>query len=256
MNKQKPRLFYDAKVMFKRCMKIALRNPEALVQATLTPIFLMLLFGAVFSNIADVGAYSYVDFIIPGIILQAVAQATAYTAINVNTDMTKGIIDRFRSMPLAKSAVLIGHAGASIVRNVMTTAVIIATAFVIGFSPRASLWEWLIVAGVLLLSVTAITCFAVLCGLKAKSPESASGLMFPLFILPFVSSGFAPTETMHVAIRWFAEHQPMTPIINVVRSLMLGHPPGNDLWIALAWLVGITVLAFSLAVRRYMRKMG
>jgi len=256
MNKQKPRLFYDAKVMFKRCMKIALRNPEALVQATVTPIFLMLMFGAVFGNITDVGAYSYVDFIIPGIILQAVTQATAYTAINVNTDMTKGIIDRFRSMPLAKSALLIGHAGASVVRNVMTTAVIIGTAFVVGFKPRAGLVEWLAVSGVLLLSVTAITCFAVFCGLKAKSPESASGLMFPLFILPFVSSGFAPTETMHVSIRWFAEHQPMTPIINVVRSLMLGHPPGNDLWIALAWVVGITVLTFALAVRRYMRKMG
>ncbi|MCL2812653.1 MAG: ABC transporter permease [Clostridia bacterium] len=256
MSKQKPRLFYDAKVMFKRCMKIALRNPEALVQATLTPIFLMLLFGAVFGNITDVGDYSYVDFIIPGIILQAVAQATSYTAINVNTDMMKGIVDRFRSMPLAKSALLIGHAGASIMRNVMTTAVIIGTAFVVGFTPKGGLVDWLIASGVLLLSVTAITCFAVFCGLKAKTPESASGLMFPLFILPFVSSGFAPTETMHVAIRWFAEHQPMTPVINVVRSLMLGHPAGNDLWVALAWAVGISVLAFALAVRRYMRKMG
>jgi ABC-2 type transport system permease protein len=247
----KPNILYDSKVMFKRCMKIALRNPEALVQATITPIFLMLLFGAVFGNIADVGTYSYVNFIIPGIILQAVAQATQYTAINVNTDMTKGIIDRFRSMPLANSAVLIGHAGASVVRNIITTIVIISTAFVIGFRSGAGFVYWLLIAGLLLLSVTAITCFAVFCGLKAKSPESSSGLMFPLFILPFVSSGFAPTETMHIAIRWFAEYQPMTPIINSVRALMHGQLPGNDLWTALAWTVGATVLSFTFAVRRY-----
>ncbi|MCL2679125.1 MAG: ABC transporter permease [Dehalococcoidia bacterium] len=255
MAKQISDFFYDSKVMFKRCMKIALRNPEALVQATITPIFLMLMFGAVFGNIADVGAYNYVDYILPGIILQAVAQATQYTAINVNADMTKGIIDRFRSMPLAKSALLIGHAGASVVRNVMTTVVIIGTAFIVGFRPQAGFVDWLVIIGVLLLSVTAITCFAVFCGLRAKSPEGASGLMFPLFILPFISSGFAPTETMHTAIRWFAEYQPMTPIINAVRALMLGHPPGNDLWIALAWTSATAILAFAFAVRRFKRKM-
>jgi len=255
MNNPKTCLFYDSWIMFKRCMKIALRNPEALVQATVTPIFLMLLFGAVFGNIADVGSYSYVDFIIPGIILQAVAQATSYIAININTDMTKGIVDRFRSMPISKSALLIGHAGASVVRNVITTAVIIGTAFVVGFRPQAGFVDWLIITGVLLLSVTAITCFAVLCGLKAKAPESASGLMFPLFILPFVSSGFAPTETMHSAIRWFAEYQPMTPIINAVRALMLGYPPGSDLFIAIAWTAGVSVVAFTFALRRYKRKL-
>ena len=250
----KPMFFYDSKVMFKRCMKIALKNGEALIQATITPIFLMLLFGAVFGSIADVGAYSYIDFIVPGIILQAVAQATAHIAINVNTDMTKGIVDRFRSMPLAHSSLLIGHAGASVVRNVFTTVILILTALVVGFRPQAGFAEWLIIAGLLLLSVTAITCIAVLCGLKAKSPESASGLMFPLFILPFISSGFAPTETMHVALRWFAEYQPMTPVINALRALMLGHPPGNDLWLALAWTAGTAALTFALAVRRFKRK--
>jgi ABC-2 type transport system permease protein len=251
----KPNYIYDSKVMFKRCMKIALKNGEALIQATVTPIFLMLLFGAVFGNIADVGAYNYIDFIVPGIVLQAVAQATAYTAINVNTDMTKGIVDRFRSMPIASSSLLIGHAGASVVRNVITTTLIIGTALAIGFRPRAGFIEWLVVAGLLLLSVTAITCFALLCGLKAKSPESASGLMFPLFILPFISSGFAPTETMHTAIRWFAEHQPATPVINSIRSLMLGYEPGNDLWIAIAWTAGISVITFVLALKRYKRKL-
>jgi len=254
MHKQKPCIFYDSWIMFKRCMKIALRSPEALVQATVTPIFLMLLFGAVFGNITDVGSYNYVDFIIPGIILQAVAQATSYIAININTDMNKGIVDRFRSMPISKSALLIGHAGASIIRNVITTTLIIVTALAIGFRPQADFTDWLIIAGVLLLSASAITCFAVLCGLKAKTPEGASGLMFPLFILPFISSGFAPVDTMHVAIRWFAEFQPMSPIINAVRALMLGYPAGNDLWIAIAWTVGISVLTFTFALHRYRMK--
>ena len=250
----KPNFFYDSKVMWGRCMNIVLKNPEALVQATVTPIFLMLLFGAVFGNIADVGGYNYVDFIVPGIILQAVAQATQYTAINVSNDMTRGIVDRFRAMPISRSAVLIGHAASSVVRNVMTTVVIIGTAFIVGFRPGAGFLEWLIVAGVLFLIVTAISCIAVLCGLLAKTPENASGYMFPLFILPFISSGFAPTETMHSAIRWFAEYQPMTPVINSLRALMLNTYPGNDLWVALAWSIGIIVAAFFAALQIYKRK--
>jgi len=256
MIKQKPNFLYDSKVMFKRCMRIALKNPEALVQATITPIFLMLMFGAVFENIVDLGAYSYVDFIVPGIILQAVTQATQYTAINVNNDMTKGIIDRYRSMPIAQSAVLFGHTAASVVRNVMTTAVIIGTAFIVGFRPSAGFVDWLVIACILLLIVTAISCIALLCGLLSKTPEGAGGYMFPLFILPFISSGFAPTETMHAAIRWFAQNQPMTPIINNLRSLMLNSMAGNDLWVALTWSVGIIFAAFFAALQVYKRKLS
>ena len=255
MTEQNSNLLYDSWIMFKRCWRISLRNPEALTMAIVTPIFLMLLFGAVFGNIADVGSYSYIDFIVPGIILQAVAQATQYTAINISADMTKGVIDRFRSMPIAKSAVLMGYAGASIAKNMITTAVIIATAFAIGFRPQGGFLDWLIIAGILILSITAITGIAVLCGLLSKTAESAGGLMFPLFILPFVSSGFAPTDTMHASIRWFAEYQPMTPIINSVRALMLDVPAGNNLWIALAWCVGITIVAFVAAVQVYKRKL-
>jgi len=236
-------------------MKIALRNGEALIQATITPIFLMLLFGAVFGNIVDVGGYSYVAFIIPGIILQAIGQASQYTAINVSTDMTKGIIDRFRSMPISKSAFLVGHAGASIVRNAFTAAIILITAFAIGFRPEAGFLDWLLIIGVLLLVVAAITWIAVLCGILAKSPESSSGLMFPLFIIPFISSGFAPTETLHGSIRWFAERQPMTPIINTLRSLMLGRGMGDDFWLAVIWCIGILLVAYIVAVQIYKRKM-
>jgi len=241
--------------MFKRCLLISMRNPEALVQATVTPFFLMFLFGTVFGSIADIGDFNYIDFIIPGIILQSVAQAAQYSAINVNTDMTKGIIDRFRSMPISKYAVLIGHAGAGIVRNAITTAVIIGTAFILGFRPQCGFVNWLLVVGFLVLIVIAMSLIAVLCGLISKTAEGSSGLMFPLFILPFVSSGFAPTDTMPGGVRWFAEIQPMTPIINSIRALMLDMPTNYSLWIALAWCVGIIIMAFVAAAQVYKRKL-
>ncbi|MCL2198019.1 MAG: ABC transporter permease, partial [Defluviitaleaceae bacterium] len=137
------KIFHDSWIMFKRCMLISTRNPETIVMAIVTPFFLMALFGTLFGNIADIGDYNYIDFIIPGIILQAVAQASQYTAINITNDMTKGMIDRFRSMPVSKASVLIGHAASSVVRNIVTTAVIIATAFLIGFRPSAGFFDWL-----------------------------------------------------------------------------------------------------------------
>jgi ABC-2 type transport system permease protein len=217
----------------------------------------MFLFGTVFGNIADIGNdFNYIDFIIPGIILQSVAQASIYSAMNVTTDMTKGIVDRFRSMPISKSAVLIGHTGAGVVRNAVTAAVIIGTAFILGFRPQGGFANWLMVIGFLILIIIALALIAVLCGLISKTTEGSSGLMFPLFILPFLSSGFAPTETMPAGIRWFAEIQPMTPIINTVRALMLDMPTDNSFWIALAWCAGIIIVAFIAAVQVYKRKLS
>jgi len=252
----KPKVvFYDSWTMFKRCLLTSMRNPEALVMATVTPFFLMFLFGTVFGNITDVGDYNYIDFIIPGIILQSVAQAAQYSAINVTTDMTKGIIDRFRSMPISKSAVLIGHTGAGMVRNAITTTVIIGTAFVLGFRPQGGVSGWLFVVGFLILIIIAMSLIAVLCGLISKTAEGSSGLMFPLFILPFISSGFAPTDTMPGFIKSFAEVQPMTPIIDSIRALMLGMPTGDSIWIALAWCVGTIIIAFVCAAQVYKRKL-
>jgi ABC-2 type transport system permease protein len=232
-----------------------MRNPEALIQATITPFFLMFLFGTVFGNIADVGDFNYIDFIVPGIILQSVAQAAQYSAINVTTDMTKGVIDRFRSMPISKSAVLIGHTGAGVVRNTLTTSVIIGTAFILGFRPQGGFVNWIIVVGFLLLINIAMSLIAVLCGLISKTPEGSTGLMFPLFILPFVSSGFAPTETMPRGVRWFAEVQPMSPIIDTIRGFMLDLPANDSQWTALAWCVGIIIIAFVASMQVYKRKL-
>ena len=249
-------LLLDSWIMFKRCLLTSMRNPEALAMATITPFFLMLLFGTVFGSIANIEGVNYIDFIIPGIILQSVAQAAQYSAINITTDMTKGIIDRFRSMPISKYSFLVGHLGAGVVRNTITTSVIIATAFLIGFRPSAGFIEWLIIIGFLLLIIIAMSSIAVLCGLLSKTAEGTSGLMFPLFILPFVSSGFAPTETLPKLIRWFAEVQPMTPIIDTIRNLMLNISLGNEVWIALAWCVGIILVAFFSAANVYKRKLS
>lgn len=247
---------YDSWIMFKRCLLTSLRNPEALLVATIVPFLLMLLFGTVFGNIADVGEFSYIDFIVPGIILQSIGQSSQYSAMNVATDMTKGIIDRFRTMSISKTSVLIGHAGAGVVRNAIATVTIIGTAFILGFRPKGSLVDWLVVAGLLLLVNIAISLLAVLCGLISKTPEGSSGLMLPLFILPFISSGFVPVDSMGSGIRWFAKVQPMTPIIDSIRALTLDLPLGNSLWIALAWCVGITIIAFALSTGVYTRKLS
>lgn len=256
MNKQKAGLLLESWIMFKRCIIIAIRHPEALIMATITPFFLMFLFGTLFGNIVNIGEFNYIDFIVPGIILQCVSQASQHSAINVTTDMTNGIIDRFRSMSISNSAVLIGHIGAGMVRNVIATTVIIGTAFILGFKPQGSLLDWLVVVGLLLLVNIAISSLAVLCGIISKTPEGSSGLMFPLFILPFISSGFAPLETMSSGIKWFAQIQPMTPIIDSTRALMMDLPLGNSLWIALAWCVGIIIVAFLLSIRVYNKKVS
>ncbi|MCL2501089.1 MAG: ABC transporter permease [Defluviitaleaceae bacterium] len=245
---------HDAWIMIKRSMLIVLRSPEAMAMAIITPFFLMVLFGTVFGNIADIGPYNYIDFIVPGIVLQSVAQGTQYTAVNVYNDMSKGIIDRFRSMPISKASVLTGHAAASIVRNTITTAVIIGTAFIVGFRPQGGFTDWLIAAGILTLFNIAISWMAILFGLLSKTPDGAIGFMFPFFILPFISSGFAPIETMPRWLRWFAEYQPMSPVIDATRNAMMDFPRDNSLWWALVWCIGITVFAFTCAVQVFKRR--
>lgn len=256
MKKSNISILFDAWVMFKRCLMISLRNPETLLTATIIPFCLMLLFGTVFGNITDVENFNYVDFIVPGIILQSIGQASQNSAMNVTADMTKGIIDRFRCMSISKSAVLIGHTGAGVIRSMISTAVIIITALILGFRPQAGLMDWILTIALLLLINITVTLIAVLCGMVSKSIEAANGLTVPLFILPFLSSGFAPINAMPSAIRWFAEAQPMTPIIDSLRSLTLGLPVGNSLWLALAWCFMLSIVCFTASVRAYNRKLS
>jgi len=256
ITRPKARVFPDSWIMTSRCLLTSLRNPEAIGTAIFVPAIVMLLFGFIFGGVVDVGAFSYIDYIVPGIILQTVAQAVTSTAISVNNDMKKGIIDRFRSMDIAKSAVLTGHVLAAVVRNLITTVIVFGVAVAIGVRPQAGFADWLIIAGILVLYMLAITWIAVICGLIAKTPESAGSMPFLLFLLPYISSGFVPVETLPSWLRWFAEHQPMTPIIDSIRALMLNTPTGGALPIALIWSAGITVVAFTIAVQIYKRRLS
>ena len=246
--------FFDTWVMFKRCLIISLRNPETLLTATLIPFCLILLFGTVFGSISDVGDYNYIDFIVPGIIFQSIAQASQYSAMNVASDMSKGIIDRFRCMSISKSSVLIGHTGAGLIRGLISSIIILATAPILGFKPQAEFTDWFLIIVLLFLINITFTLIAVLCGTISKSVEGATGLLFPLFILPFVSSGFAPVDTMPSGISWFAALQPMTPMIDSLRALTLGLPLGNSLWVTLAWCIGLSIVSLAVSMKTYNKK--
>lgn len=256
MHKSKTGALSDSWIMFKRCLLISLRNPEALLTATVVPFLLMLLFGTVFGNIADTGSFRYIDFIVPGIILQSISQCAQYSAINVTTDMTKGIIDRFRTMSVSKFAVLTGHAGAGMVRNAISTVTILVTAFFLGFRPQGGVVNWFSTIVLLLFVNMAFSLVGVLCGLISKTAEGCAALMLPLFILPFMSSGFVPVDSMPSGIRWFARIQPMTPISDSLRALTLDLPLDGNLRTSLIWCVALILGAFLLSAQIYKRKLS
>jgi len=245
----------DELIMFRRCFRKTLRSPEAVIMALVVPVVMMVMFGFVFGGITDLGEMSYINFIVPGIIVQCVINASSTTAYSVHSDMKTGIIDRFRSMAISKSAFITGHVGVSVLRSIVITIATIGAAFAIGFRPEAGFMDWLLAAGVLFLLIIAITWLTVIIGLMAADGESINGSNFLLMIFTFISSAFTPTEALPAALRIFAENQPVTPIINAIRALMLGLEMGNDLWIALAWCVGLIVVGFYLAVRIYKNKL-
>jgi len=250
-------VFSDSWVMFNRSLTMTFRNPDAFGGAIIVPGFLMWLFGSVFGSIMDFGDYSAINFIVPGIIMQTVSQGVSATAVGVNNDMSKGIVDRFRSMPISRSAVLTGHVMASVVRNIITTVIIIGVAVAMGFRPQASFLDWLIFTGVVVLFMLAITWLGVVGGLIAKTPESTTSILFLLFLLPFLSTGFVPAEALSGGLRWFVANQPMSHIIETMRALTLGIPlDGNTLMLALVWCIGFIIVSFIGAVQIYKRKLA
>ena len=251
----KPKLFKDSFTMFKRNLLRTQRSPEAMAMAIIVPVFMMILFGYVFGGIVDIGGINYINFIVPGIMVQCITNASTSTAYSLNKDMTTGIVDRFRSMSIAKSAVISGHVWVSILRNLVITAITIATAVAIGFRPEASFTGWLIITAITTLFIIAITWVVVIFGLIAKDAESVSGMGFLVTIMVFLSSAFTPTESLPTVLRVFAENQPMTPVINVLRSLMLGTPLNGELLPAIVWCLGITIVAFALSVHIYKSKL-
>lgn len=248
-------LIRDTKTMFIRSTKLALRSPDAIVMSTLVPAILMVVFVYVFGGAMNVGDFSVVNFIVPGIILQCIGQVAPTIAVGINNDMSKGIVDRFRTMPIAKSSLLFGSVLAAILRNIITVTIVIISALIVGFRPQAGLTQWLIAAGIIVLYITMISWLGVVSGIFSKDPESASGLMMLVGVLPFISSGFVPTETMPRALRLFAENQPMTPVIDSVRALLLDLPlPDNTLLLALMWCVGLSIVFYVMALRLYNRR--
>ncbi|GCF09412.1 ABC transporter permease [Dictyobacter arantiisoli] len=247
--------FSDISVMLGRSMRHIFRSVDTIFTVTITPIAMMLLFVYVFGGAIQTGTGNYVDYLLPGILLIAIASAVAYTAYRLFNDVQKGIIERFRSMPIASSTLLWGHVLTSLVSNAISLAVIILVALIMGFRSSAGILPWLAVVGILTLFTLALTWVAVIAGLAAKTMEGATAFSYPLIFLPFISSAFVPTKSMPFIVRVFAENQPVTAIVNSIRALLAGQPVSNDIWVALAWCVGILVVAYIFAMRAYQKRM-
>lgn len=238
-----------------RSLTHSLRDGESLLMAIMLPVMLMLLFTFVFGGAIDPSG-GYVDYIVPGVILLCAGFGAASTAVYVANDMKSGIIDRFRTMPLRAGAVLTGHVIASLARNLLATAVVIAVALAIGFRPTANLAEWIGAAALIALYILAITYLFAAIGLAAGSPEAASGYGFVILFVPYLSSAFVPVETLPSWLQWIAENQPVTPIIETIRGLLLGAPMGSaPLW-AVGWCLAILVFAFVWGAWLFRRKAG
>lgn len=248
-------LVHDTTVLLERSLRHILRSPDTIITTAVTPITMLLLFVYVFGGSIEVDG-AYVDYLLPGILLITVATGIAYTAFRLFTDVSSGIFERFQSMPLARSAVLWGHVLTSVVANLVSLVLVVLVAVAMGFRTGAGLLSWLAVLGILLLFTLALTWLAVIPGLTAKTVDGVSGFSYPLVFLPFISSAFVPTEGMPGPVRWFAEHQPVTPIVDTIRSLFAQQPVGDDGWIAVAWCVGLLVVAQALAMRTYRRRIA
>jgi len=246
--------FRDMSVMLGRSMRHILRSMDTIITVTITPIAMMLLFVYVFGGAIQTGTVNYVNYLLPGILLIAIASGISYTAYRLFIDMQRGILERFNSMPIARSSVLWGHVLTSLVSNAISIIVIILVALIMGFRSSAGVLSWVAVAGILALFTLALTWIAVIAGLSAKSVDGVSAFSYPLIFLPFISSAFVPTKSMRPVVRAFAENQPVTSIVETIRALLSNQPVGNDIWVALAWCVGITLVAYVLARRVYKKR--
>ena len=216
----------------------------------------MLLFVYVFGGAIDTGTVSYVNYMLPGILLITIASGISYTAFRLFGDLQSGIFERFQSMPIARSGVLWAHVLTSLVATVISVVVVVGVAVLMGFRSGAGVLAWLAVAGILILFTLALTWMAVIPGLTAKSVDGASAFAYPLIFLPFISSAFVPTDTMPGPVAAFAENQPVTSIVNTIRDLFAQQPVGMDVWIALAWCVGILIVAYIFANISYRRRIS
>lgn len=233
----------NSMVMLRRNFKHITRNPTSVFNAVLMPIVIMLMFVYMLGDAFSVGVH-YVDYATPGLMLLAVCYGLGATATSVNSDMTKGIINRFKVMDVSRGAVLTGHVVASVLTNLVAIAALVGVAFLLGFDPSASLLDWLGAFGIVVLLAASAGWFTVALGLAAKSPETAGMAAVPLVMLPFFSSAIVPAEKMGQGVRQFAEYQPFTPIIETLRGLLIGAPSSSDAIAAIAWCVGLGLVGY------------
>jgi ABC-2 type transport system permease protein len=244
----------DTRVMLRRSLRHVARSPDTIITVTIMPIAFLLLFVYVFGGAIQAGTDNYVNYLLPGILLIAIASGISYTAYRLFTDLQSGIFERFHSMPIVRSSVLWGHVLTSLVSNAISVVAIVLVAILIGFRSSAGVLAWLAVAGILLLFTLALTWIAVIAGLSAKSTDGAAAFSYPIIFLPFISSAFVPTASMPGPVGAFAENQPVTSIVDTIRALFEQQPVGGDIWIALGWCAGILVIAQVLAKVVYRRK--
>lgn len=250
------RIFNDTLTLTGRMMKHMTRSADTIITVVLMPILMMLAFVYIFGGAMTISVASYKGFIIPAILLLTMMSGVAYTAFRLNNDVTNGVFERFHSMPIAKSSILNSHVLTSVIFNLVSVLLVLFSGILIGFRPKASIFEWLISFVLLLFVILAMSWIAVLFGLIAKSNDTASVFSYLLMGLLFISSGFVPTSTLPSGLRVFAEYQPITPIINSIRSLLTeGNIPSN-LWLAFVWSIGIIIVFQALSILAYHRKMN
>ena len=248
--------FGDTAVLTGRSLRHITRSPDTIITTAIMPIAIMLLFVYVFGGAISQGSDRYVNYLLPGILLITIASGISYTAYRLFQDTQSGIFERFQSMPIARSSVLWAHVLTSLVASLISLVVVVLVALLMGFRSGAGVQAWLAVAGILFLFTLALTWLAVIPGLSAKSVDGAGAFSYPLIFLPFISSAFVATATMPGPVRAFAENQPVTSIVNTIRDLYTQQPVSTDIWIALAWCVGLLVAAYALAMAVYHRKIS
>jgi len=248
--------FGDTALLTGRSLRHIIRSPDTIITTTIMPIAFMLLFVYVFGGAISSGSGSYVNYLLPGILLITIASSISYTAFRLFMDMKNGIFKRFQSMPIARSSVLWAHVLTSLVASLISVVVVVGVALLMGFRSGAGVLAWLAIVGILILFTLALTWLAVIAGLSATTVDGASAFSYPLIFLPFISSAFVATATMPGPVRAFAENQPVTPIVNTIRDLYAQQPISTDIWIALVWCAGILIVAYALAMATYHRKIA
>ncbi len=246
----------DTAFLLGRSLRHIVRSVDTLITTAVMPIAFMLLFVYVLGGAIESGSERYVDYLLPGILVITIASGVSYTAFRLFLDVRSGMVERLRSMPIARASVLWAHVLASLAANLVSVAVVVLVAVAMGFRTDAGISAWLEVAGLLALLTLALTWLAVIPGLTATSVDGASAFSYPLILLPFISSAFVPTDTMPAPVQAFAEHQPVTSIVDTIRALLAGDPVGGGVWVAVAWCLGILAVSYVVAAALYRRRVA